>query len=217
MEDDASMNPEADSFRYMHMILEALNRLGHLDAAVDKLEQRLPVELFAIVDRTNQEVDLRHPSHLRGPRKPERVSLDFDIEGSNSRNDVLNDLLWTLYSKFEAIAEGHRVVHDVVVGIAKREGFRDRHQLAGGFDEMWKLYQSEVSPFKRLDNPPNLFRCGPCSMTIWPQIATCLADQVGCRRQTPMCSRRIRETRTRHDGSFLAFNFPLTLNSACLD
>ncbi len=217
MEDDASMNPEADSFRYMHMILEALNRLGHLDAAVDKLEQRLPVELFATVDRTNQEVDLRHPSHLRGPRKPERESSDFDIEGSNSRNDVLNDLLWTLYSKFEAIAEGHRVVHDVVVGIAKREGFRDRHELAGGFDELWKLYQSEVSPFKRLENPSNLFRCGPCSMTTWPQIATCPMDQVGCRRQTPIYSRRICETRTRHDCSPLAFGFPLTLNSVYSD
>ena len=148
MEDDASRNPEADSFRYMHMILEALNKLGHLDAAVDKMEQRLPVELFAIVDRTNQEVDLRHHSHLRSSGNAERGILDFDLEGSNSRNDVLNDLLWTLYSKFEAIAEGHRAVHDVVVGIAKREGLRDRSNLAGGFGEMWKLYQSEVSPPK---------------------------------------------------------------------
>lgn len=176
------MNPEADSFRYMHMILEALNRLGHLDATVDKMEQRLPVELFAIVDRTNQEVGLRHPSHLRGRHKPEQEPLGFDIEGSNSRDDVLNDLLWTLYSKFEAIAEGHRVVHDVVVGIAKREGFRDRNQLAGGFDEMWKLYQSEVSPFKRPEIAPNLLRCGLCSMATWPQIATCPVVQVGCRR-----------------------------------
>lgn len=217
MEDDASINPEADSFRYMHMILEALNRLGHLDAAVDKMEQRLPVELFAIVDRTNQEVDLRHPLHLRGRHKPEQEFLDLDVEGSNSRDDVLNDLLWTLYSKFEAIAEGHRVVHDVVVGIAKREGFRDRNQLAGGFDEMWKLYQSEVSPFKRSENPPNLLRCGLCSMTTWPQIATCLVVQAGCRRQTPMCSTRIHETRIRHEGFLLASGFLLTLNSAYSD
>lgn len=150
MQDDASKNPEADSFGYMQMVLEALNRLGHLDAAVDKMEQRLPVELFAIVDRTNQEVDLRHPSCLRSPRKVEREAPVFNVEGSKNRNDVLNDLLRTLYSKFEAVAEGHRIVHEVVVSIAKREGLRDRSNLVRGFDEMWKLYQSEVSPLASL-------------------------------------------------------------------
>ena len=146
MDDDASRNPEADSFRYIQMILEALNKLGHLDVAVDKMEQRLPVELFAIVDRIHQEVDHRHPSHLRSSSEGKRRTLDFDLEGSSSQTQVLDDLLETLYSKFEAIAEGHRVVHDVIVGIAKREGLRDRSSLARGFDEMWKLYQSEVSP-----------------------------------------------------------------------
>jgi hypothetical protein len=53
-----------------------------------------------------------------------------------------------LYAKFEAIAEGHRVVHDVVTGIAEREGNRKPGSLTGGFKELWKLYQSEVwTPF----------------------------------------------------------------------
>ena len=144
MEDDASQNPEADSFRYMHMLIESLNKLGHLDVAVDRMEQRLPVELFAIVDRTNQEVDMRHAAHTRGPQNSEKGPLHFDLGDSSARNDVLNDLLWTLYSKFEAIAEGHRTIHDVVAGIVKREGLRHPESLTRGFKEMWKLYQSEV-------------------------------------------------------------------------
>lgn len=148
MEDDASRNPEADSFQYIYLILESLNKLGHLDAAVDTMEQRLPVELFTIVDRTNQEVDLRHPPHLRNLRGLDREFLSVDLGDGGSRSDVLNDLLWTLYSKFEAIAEGHRAVHDVVVGIAMREGLGARTSLSGGFKEMWKLYQSEVNPSK---------------------------------------------------------------------
>lgn len=147
MEDDASMNPEVDSFHYIHLLLESLNKLGHLDAAVATMEQRLPVELFTIVDRTNLEVDLRHPSHLRGSSH-DRDFLDLDLGMKSSRSDVLNDFLWTLYSKLEAIAEGHRAVHDVVVGIAKREGLGNRKDLSRGFKEMWKLYQSEVKIFK---------------------------------------------------------------------
>lgn len=141
-------DPQVDSFRYIHMLLEALDRLGYLDIAVDRIEQRLPVELFTIVDRTNQEVDLRHPLHLRSGGRLEEALLNRSLSNSNRQSDVFDDLLWTLYSKFEAIAEGHRVVHDVVLGIARRNGLRRTDNLIGSFKELWKLYQSEVRSTK---------------------------------------------------------------------
>lgn len=134
-----------DSFQYIYMVIESLNKLGHLELAVDRIEQRLPIELFAIVEKTNQEVDQRHPAHLREQPKSEEGMVDFDLDGNSSRSSVLKDLLWTLYSKFEAIAEGHRAVHDVVAGIIKREGLRYSGPLTSGFKELWKLFQSEVS------------------------------------------------------------------------
>ncbi|KAL8634018.1 hypothetical protein Q9189_000264 [Teloschistes chrysophthalmus] len=134
---------QKDSFCYIHMLLEALDRLGCLDVAVDRIEQRLPVELFTIVERTNQEVDLHHPMHLRDGGRLESI-LDVHVRDDKERSAVLEDLLWTLYSKFEAIAEGHRVVHDVVVGIARRNGVRHPDRLGGSFKELWKLYQSEL-------------------------------------------------------------------------
>lgn len=118
--------------------------MGRLDLAVDRIEQRLPVELFTVVDRTNAEVGQRHPSHVRGQGKTDKTFIDFDLNQTNDRSKVLLDLLWTLYSKFQAIAEGHRVVHDVVAGIIRREGLRNAGSLTGGFKELWKLYQSEV-------------------------------------------------------------------------
>ncbi len=144
MTDDTSRNPEADSFYYIQMIIESLNKMGRLDIAVDRMEQRLPVELFTVVDRTNNEVDNRHPSHVRGQGKTEKRFINFGLTQTDGRSNVLPDLLWTLYSKFEAIAEGHRVVHDVVAGIIRREGLRNAGSLTSGFKELWKLYQSEV-------------------------------------------------------------------------
>ncbi|KAI4177776.1 MAG: hypothetical protein LQ343_000240 [Gyalolechia ehrenbergii] len=142
--DETMSDPQTDSFRYIYMLLEALDTLGCLDIAVDRIEQRLPVELFTIVDRTNQEVDLRHPLHLRNMGRLEDALLNHSLSSSKGRSDVLDDLLWTLYSKFEAIAEGHRVVHDVVLGIARRNGLRGQGSLTGSFKELWKLYQSEL-------------------------------------------------------------------------
>ncbi|KAL8782539.1 MAG: hypothetical protein Q9213_005304 [Squamulea squamosa] len=142
--DNASSNLQNDSFRYIHMLLEALDRAGCLEVAVDRIEQRLPVELFTIVDRTNQEVDMRHPAHLRENGRLENILLAHDFHDAKRRSEILDDLLWTLYSKFEAVAEGHRVVHDVILGIARRNGSRQSGNLTGSFRELWKLYQSEL-------------------------------------------------------------------------
>ena len=142
--DDPSRNPEEDSFEYIRMILEALNKMGRLDLAVDRVEQRLPIELFAVVEKTNQEVDQRHPPHLRAI--PTGIALGTSTSPSTAGggDTVLNDLLHTLYAKFAAVAEGHRAVHEVISGIVEREGVRKTDSLTGGFKELWQLLQSEV-------------------------------------------------------------------------
>ena len=142
--DDVSSSPEADSFEYMHMLIEALNKMGRLDVAVERIEQRLPVELFAVVERTNQEVDSRHPLHLRGLRKLRFDEMPERLKDWSPQQQVVNDLLWTLFSKFEAIAEGHRATHDIIASIIEREGLKKDRSLLGGFKELWKLYQSEM-------------------------------------------------------------------------
>ena len=142
--DDTSHNPEEDSFDYIHIVLEALNKMGRLEMAVDRMEQRLPIELFSVVEKTNQEVDYRNPAHLRAAQTGTRITPAIELKRSEGSDTVLNDLLYTLYSKFEAIAEGHRAVHEVIAGIIEREGIRKTGNLMSGFKELWKLFQSEM-------------------------------------------------------------------------
>lgn len=145
MTDDSTHNPEADTFQYIRLVMEALNKMGCLDVAVDTIEQRLPVELFKVVDKSNNEVAQRHPSILRAYASRKGAKAKAEIESDDIRTTLLNDLLWTLYARFEAIAEGHRVVHDVVTGIIRREGSGSSSAtLTRGFKELWKLYQSEI-------------------------------------------------------------------------
>ncbi len=145
MIDDATHNPESDTFQYIRLVLEALNKMGRLQEAVDTIEQRLPVELFKVVEKSNNEVASRHPSILRAYASRKGSTSQTEIESDDIRTTLLNDLLWTLYARFEAIAESHRVVHEVVTGIVRREGLTSSTAaLTRGFKELWKLYQSEV-------------------------------------------------------------------------
>ncbi|KAK0304508.1 exocyst subunit [Friedmanniomyces endolithicus] len=146
MQEDPTRNPEADSFYYIQVLVESLNSMGRLDAAVDEIERRLPVELFKVVERSHSEVEQRHPATMRSAaaaarqRAGRRVGAGIDVE----QRVTLEDLLTTLYAKFEAIAEGHRVLHDVTGAILKREAQADGATLNRSFRELWKLLQSEI-------------------------------------------------------------------------
>ncbi|KAI5308192.1 hypothetical protein KEM55_006328, partial [Ascosphaera atra] len=126
----------------MHTIIEALNKMGNLDVATDRIQHRLPVELFSVVDKTGTEVTARHPDYTPPTSQREQRTTATPTGLDIARAPVLSEFMWDLYSKFEAIAEGHRVVHDVVVGIKEREGHPTATQ--NGYRELWKLYQSEI-------------------------------------------------------------------------
>lgn len=55
----SNTNPEADSFAYMETLLESFAVLGKLGSALDNIGQRLPGEVFALVETTVDEVEER--------------------------------------------------------------------------------------------------------------------------------------------------------------
>lgn len=143
MQEDTTKNPEADTFYYIQLLVEALSRMGTLDTAASATNERLPTEMFKAHDRALDEVEQRHPATLRSATgRQQNLSL---YEGPNGeKKATLVDLLNTLYAKFEAIAEGHRVLHDVTAAILKREMPADRAMLNRSFRELWSLLQNEM-------------------------------------------------------------------------
>ncbi|KAK4138725.1 hypothetical protein BT67DRAFT_476867 [Trichocladium antarcticum] len=142
--EDPHKNPEADTFYYVTLLVESLNRLGRLESAVDTLKQRLPVELFGVVNETIDDIDQKHPSSLRGGSNGSHGLHIYGQRETRMRADVIYDLLWTLYGKFEAIAEGHRVFHESIKALIRREGAGNNIALLGSFKELWNLYQNEI-------------------------------------------------------------------------
>ncbi|TPX58983.1 hypothetical protein PhCBS80983_g02766 [Powellomyces hirtus] len=55
--EDLETNPETDSFHYILCLVEALFLLGRLREALELVRDRLPIELYYVVERTVQETD----------------------------------------------------------------------------------------------------------------------------------------------------------------
>ena len=132
-------NPENDSFAYMEMLLESLAVLGKLGNALDNVAQRLPGEIFTMVETTLEEVSERAEYSKRGSVfastssiRPESTSdstsgnrphgtrnssslrmAALESSAKESDHEILNDLFWTVYSKLDAVSQGLRVVYEV--------------------------------------------------------------------------------------------------------
>ncbi|KAJ6519646.1 Sec8 exocyst complex component-specific domain-containing protein [Mycena sanguinolenta] len=72
-------NPESDSFAYMETLLESFAVLGKLGNALDNIGQRLPSELFTLVETTLDEVEERAEYGRRGS--------SFSFTGVSGRTD----------------------------------------------------------------------------------------------------------------------------------
>ena len=125
----------------------ALRSLSQIHRAMDALSQRLPLEVYQLVDKTIVEVESRHSIDLRNLVGRRREQRSFDGDGHNEANmEVLADLLWTLYSKLAAVLSGHRIVHDCVLAIVKESKNKDNltDTPEHNYIEVWKPIQSEV-------------------------------------------------------------------------
>jgi hypothetical protein len=99
--------------------MESLAVLGKVQDTLDAVQNRLPIEIYALVDRTIAQVEERHLHSADSyPTKQRRSSVvnifmySLDKADSESQNEILKDFLWTLYSKLEAVLRGHRVLED---------------------------------------------------------------------------------------------------------
>lgn len=158
-------NPEQNSFIYIQLILETVNNLNRLPSLFEIVDQRLPIEIHKLVDKTVQEVAARFPKSLRDLQE---YGGDSSEERGNSNNpsatgylsdffgpingdiglNVLKDLVWTLYSKLSACLEGHRAFYEVSKAITNRH---DGHKktLEYNFLGVWQTMESEVKMLLR--------------------------------------------------------------------
>lgn len=113
---------EEDSLMYIRFLVETISRLNRLPQTFDLLESSTVFELKKIVESTTREVYQRSPkAYLSTDEDFESGPMNlFDymsIWEDHAKLAVLKDLMYTLYSKFMAVLQGHRVLYEVAYAI----------------------------------------------------------------------------------------------------
>ena len=143
----STAHPEGDSFNYIKTLILALRSLNQVHRAVESLTQRLPLEVYQLVQCTISEVESRHFIDVRSIHSGSRDQKSLNGLGKSETNlEVIADLLWTLYSKLAAVLSGHRIVHECILAIVKQVKGNGNLKDTMGFNyiEVWKPIQSEV-------------------------------------------------------------------------
>lgn len=148
-------NAEVKSFYYIRLLMETLGNLNRLPNAFDILTQDLTVELHKIVDKTITEVSQRFPKALNiTTSKSPYAVFEIGLGAGDNRLAALKDLTWTLYSKFIAVLQAHRVVYEIAQAIYARHGKQDKagippYDFAGAYaaveNEVKSLLHSYVA------------------------------------------------------------------------
>lgn len=99
------------------------------------MQERLPLEIHRLVDKTISQVEERHMNQQNTTKSAaEKINDSGDIycldkANNEAKNEILKDLLWTLYSKMEAVLRGFRFTETCARRIKKR--MIAAHQLDG--------------------------------------------------------------------------------------
>lgn len=139
-------NPESDSFHYIQMLSQALDAMGKLPYAADLMLQRIPYEIYQSIERTISEVRLRHKTISTQVTSHRDFLSRTDSEDDAS--EPLKDLLWTVFSKWDAILQCHCVLYESTVLLQGHYPDKLNRQRSSGagyeLHDIWRPLESEV-------------------------------------------------------------------------
>lgn len=133
----SNINPEADSFVYIEILLESLAILGKLGSALDSVMQRLQGEIFSLIESTVDEVEERAEESKRSS-----VLLTTAATGTKSDGGYIfvSDEPATMSSIRTALARNGASTSTSTLRLAALESTSKHHDQEILKDLFWSIY-----------------------------------------------------------------------------
>ncbi|KAI9461755.1 Sec8 exocyst complex component-specific domain-containing protein [Boletus coccyginus] len=133
----SNINPEADSFVYIEILLESLAILGKLGSALDSVMQRLQGEIFSLIESTVDEVEERAEESKRSS-----VLLTTAAPGTKSDGGYIfvSDEPATMSSVRTALSRNGTSTSTSALRLAALESTSKHHDQEILKDLFWSIY-----------------------------------------------------------------------------
>jgi len=145
--EDPEKNPELDSYNFMKIILECLRLLEQLPEALETIRQRLPLELYSVVEKTINEIDKKNENSYNISKnskhifKSKNISDLIGINSQEAKSNLLKDMLKLLYSKLDSIVQIHAFILNTSEKMLKLEGIQSTTYT---IRDVWIAVQNEI-------------------------------------------------------------------------
>jgi len=135
--DHSNINPEADSFVYIEILLESLAILGKLGSALDSVMQRLQGEIFSLIESTVDEVEERAEESKRSSALLTTAALGTKSDGGYI---FVSDASATMSSVRTALARKGASTSTSTLRLAALESTSKHHDQEILKDLFWSIY-----------------------------------------------------------------------------
>lgn len=118
--------------------------------AIDIIIQRLPMEIYQLIDKTINEVEQRNLNLLQNifPKQKSLNIIDTDFSEDVMKYEILKDFFWTLYSKLVAVLNGYNIMYIYISDLSSSQSEENEGITAGlasfNFLKIWKPIKSEI-------------------------------------------------------------------------
>jgi len=145
--EDPEKNPELETYNFMKIILECLRLLEQLPEALETIRQRLPLELYSVVEKTIHEIDKKNENSYNINKnskilfKSRNISDLIGINSQEAKSNLLKDMLKLLYSKLDSIVQIHAFILNTSEKMLKLEGIQSTIYT---IRDVWIAVQNEI-------------------------------------------------------------------------
>ncbi|CUS23871.1 LAQU0S12e01904g1_1 [Lachancea quebecensis] len=154
------LNVKENTYERLFSLLQILNDMGQLHAALDGVSSRAKEEMHNIIANATDEMRVKHGSLIK-LSTPLQSDSDFGLTGEEALSVYLREFFWKVFLKLLLALQCHRAIYEISRAL-QPSVMTERYR----FDEIWLKTLDEIQLFMINYTRENKLRASPLNNVL---------------------------------------------------